>query len=103
MCWKFSEIQSRKWRDKRILKRIDSNVKKVKKTLDNDNESELFSKFLKRIDSNVKSIKMTLGKKVEQIQELDLGLYIPEKEESANSNWSYTDQDAWKKDFKVCI
>ena len=65
MCWTFSEIQSRKWRDKRILKRIDSNVKKVKKTLDNDNESELFSKFLNRIDSNVESIKMTLGKKVE--------------------------------------
>ena len=64
MCWTFSEIQSRKWRDKRILKRIDSNVKKVKKTIDNDNESELFSKFLKRIDSNVKSIKMSLGKKV---------------------------------------
>ena len=65
MCWTFSGIQSRKWRDKRILKRIDSNVKKVKKTLDNDNESELFSKFLKRIDSNVKSIQMLLGKTVE--------------------------------------
>ena len=67
MCWTFSEIQSLRWRNKRILKRIDLNVKKVQKTLNNDNESEIFSKFLRRIDSNVNAIKMTLGKIVEYI------------------------------------
>ena len=65
MCWTFSEIQSLRWRNKRILKRIDLNVKKVQKTLNNDNETEIFSKFLRRIDSNVNAIKMTLGKIVE--------------------------------------
>ena len=65
MCWTFSEIQSLRWRNKKILKRIDLNVKKVQKTLNNDNESEIFSKFLRRIDSNVNAIKMTLGKIIE--------------------------------------
>ena len=56
---------------------------------DNDNSSsELIKlrptnkKILKNIDSNVKSIKMKL-------------------ETKDKPEWNYTDQDAWKIDFKV--
>ena len=89
---RFDKRFSFKWRDKRILRRIDSNVIFIKKTLGrnvNDypefewgaffsEEEKLFSppprwrhtlrhlrgrrkRILKRIDSNVKSIKKTLG------------------------------------------
>ena len=56
-------------------------------------------KILKSIDSNVKSIKTKLGKKMVKINKSDRDYSFPDDEES--EKWSYNDQEAWKKDFKV--